>query len=202
LSYLSTTGLWTTRTAYSLKSGIRATGGSIVVPIDSNLIYSSTQTYNHNGFQTQEIAVDDSKITNALTVSAKVMRNTSTSTYIGLIKDEDYTGNKGYYLGDLYGGTINNSPICFRINGKSGDGAIVCEPSAVLSTSAYTHYVGVFDGVTKTVKLYRDGVQVASKVHPSSSISLDSGVEEIGDGLKGSIKDIQIFNKVLNGSLQ
>jgi hypothetical protein len=169
---------------------------------NTNLIYGPSSLATFTGASSIEIQVDDSKITNALTVSAKVMRISSTSTYTGLVKDEDYTGNKGYYLGDLYGGTTNNSPICFRINGKSGDSAIACESSAVLSTSTFTHYVGVFDGVAKKVYLYRDGTLVSTKSTTFSSISTDSDIEEIGDNLKGQMKEVQIFNKVLNGSLQ
>jgi hypothetical protein len=52
------------------------------------------------------------------------------------------------------------------------------------------------------VRLSIESRKVASKSTTFSSVSTDPGIEEIGRGLKGQIKEIQIFNKVLNGNLQ
>jgi uncharacterized repeat protein (TIGR02543 family) len=203
--YMSSNGSYNTKLSAKNYSSVYITGQNIIPtpepnPIDPNLLYSSTQTYTQDGTQSVEIAVDDSKITNALTISAKVIRNSDVSTYPAIIADEDYLGNKGYQFGDLSSGT--NGPICFRVNGSIGYKSEVCELSAVLNSSSYTHYVGVFDGVNKKIRLYRDGTLVSEKTHSSASISIDTGIEEIGLDFKGSIKEIQIFNKVLNGSLQ
>lgn len=167
--------------------------------LSSNLLYVSSQTYTFSGSNSSSILVDDSKITNALTVSAHIIRNSDVSKYAQIMVDENYSKRRGYYLGDISSG--KNEPICFRINGSTGDNYAACESSAVLNSSTFTHYVGVFDGVNKRIYLYRDGILVSEQAHPSSFISIDTGSEVIGSGFKGQIKDVKIFNKVSDGNI-
>ena len=167
--------------------------------LSSNLLYASSQTYAFSSSNSSSILVDDSKITNALTVSAHIIRNSDVSKYAQIMVDENYSKRRGYYLGDISSG--KNEPICFRINGSTGDNYAACESSAVFNSSTFTHYVGVFDGVNKRIYLYRDGILVSEQAHPSSFISIDTSSEVIGSGFKGQIKDVKIFNKVSDGNI-
>jgi len=64
----------------------------------TSLLYGPSSLTEYTGTNTTEIQVDDTKITNALTVSAKVIRSADISPYPGVVTDENYSGGTGYYL--------------------------------------------------------------------------------------------------------
>ncbi|MBC7981909.1 peptidoglycan-binding protein [Candidatus Parcubacteria bacterium] len=170
-----------------------------LIPVNTSALYQNTNILTFDGTSLGTgIAVDDSKITNKLSVSASIIRNSDSVSYPSVVSDEDYTKDKGYYLGDTSSGT--NSPICFRVNGGKGNNSMACESTAFIGSTAFTHYLGVFDGTTKTISLYRNGVLVSQKSHPSSSVSIDSGTELVGAGFKGKIKNVQISNIALTAT--
>ncbi|MFA6096302.1 MAG: LamG-like jellyroll fold domain-containing protein [Candidatus Paceibacterota bacterium] len=93
-----------------------------------------------------------------------------------------------------------SNDVAFFINGGSGGNYVVAYD--VLSTSTWTHLVGVFNDATKEHKLYANGVLIQSRIY---NVTLNNPAVKtlVGtsnyyqDYFNGKIDEARVYNKVL-----
>ncbi len=99
----------------------------------------------------------------------------------------------GWYLGVLPGG---GNTIVFRVM----DAATSTYTASYAETdfTQFHHYVGTFDG--SYVRLYRDGVEVAS-TFVSGTIGHSTGyLATVGEGIEGTLDDVAVWNRALTAT--
>lgn len=110
-------------------------------------------------------------------------------------------------------GTVNNSYLmfvgetaldghpAFRVVATGGSLDAAFEGRA-LDVNVWSHLVGTWDGTT--IRLYRNGVQVAQKAFSGAGLQTDTGVLSLGNSssgggnqYQGTLDDVRIFNRAL-----
>jgi len=112
----------------------------------------------------------------------------------GVWRDVIYKGNDNYYL------------EADSTNGKPATGGTFGPPlfgSGALTTNAWTHLAGTYDGVT--LRLYVNGTQVSSRGQTGpiaiSTNALQIGGDSIyGQYFPGTIDEIRIYNRALSAT--
>jgi hypothetical protein len=86
-----------------------------------------------------------------------------------------------------------------HINGTSGPSYVVC--GAPLATGIWTHLAVVYDGISGTLKLYRNGVQEGATIPISapgimepSTGALQMGASEFGEQFAGALDEPRTYN--------
>jgi hypothetical protein len=86
-----------------------------------------------------------------------------------------------------------------HINGTSGPTYVVC--GAPLATGVWTHLAVVYDGISGTLKLYRNGVQEGATIPISapgimepSTGALQMGASEFGEQFAGALDEPRTYN--------
>ncbi len=131
--------------------------------------------------------------TNAMTMSAWVKRTSATGFIAG-----KWASPNSYQL------TLNAGKPVFSLTfagGASGTLVSVTGPTA-LSTTAYSHVAGVYDGAT--MRLYVNGTQVASVARTgtllSSSAPIRVGKVPSGSAFQGSVDELRLYGVALSAT--
>jgi chitodextrinase len=134
------------------------------------------------------------RLTSAMTLEAWVYPTTVNSTW----RDVIYKGNDNYYLE----GTSSNSahPVAGAILG--GVYAEAIGPNA-LTANTWAHLAETYDGAT--VRLYVNGVQVASRAQTGAIATSTNPLQIGGDSLYGQyfagrIDEVRIYNRALSAA--
>lgn len=104
----------------------------------------------------------------------------------------DKTGGTttGYFLGCL---TPASADVSFRV--FNGAGTPYTATYTETDTSGWHHYVGVYEG--SLVRLYRNGVSVATAAADGTFTESMADVDNIGAGFQGLIDELTIWNRML-----
>lgn len=121
-------------------------------------------------------------------VKADKLPNKMASDFPGIVSNEDYSGNSGFYFG-VY--RRKGSQVGLRLNGASE-----YELSSVFDSSGrWVHLAEVYDG--DRLWLYKNGNLVDVKKVGTFSIKDSGEVLRIGNGWEGSIDELRIYNRAL-----
>jgi hypothetical protein len=96
----------------------------------------------------------------------------------------------GFFLG-VIGDTSN--AIMFRIHNLAGTPYSATYTES--ATSGWVHYVGVHEG--STVRLYRNGVSVATAVADGTMLHAPTAPLELGEGLEGVLDEVAVWGRAL-----
>jgi hypothetical protein len=132
-------------------------------------------------------------LSGSVTASGWVLRESDTTAYWQIFSNEDFASGVGLYLGDTLAGT--NDPICFRINGTTGNAHQACEDN--ISLNVWTHYIGVFDG--DKVYLYKNGT-LENQADPSFTSMINDTGGVIGNNLNGNVDEVAIWNTAISST--
>lgn len=126
-----------------------------------------------------------------VSVSVWVNLDTGFASMVGAPVLVDKTGGAaaGYFLGCL---TPASADISFRVHNSAGTPYTATYTEA--ATTGWVHYVGVYEGMT--VRLYRNGVAVATAVSDGSLLQNESDLV-MGDNLEGLLDEVSIWRRML-----
>jgi glucose/arabinose dehydrogenase/chitodextrinase len=145
----------------------------------------------------QRVTVPDSAslhLTGAMTLEAWVYPTTTPSGW----RDIVYKGNDNYYL------MASSSPLARpAVGGTFGGSATDLRGTSAIPANAWTHLAGTYNG--STIRLYVNGVQVASKAKTgalaTSTNALSIGGDSIyGQYFTGRIDEVRVYNSALSAS--
>jgi hypothetical protein len=131
------------------------------------------------------------QLTSGMTLEAWVYPTTVSSAW----RDVIYKGNDNYYLE----GTSNNSGRP-AMGGTFGGNLYGTSP---LTANTWAHLAATYDGAT--MRLYVNGVQVASRAHTGAIATSTNPLQIGGDSIYGQyfagrIDEVRIYSRTLNGA--
>jgi CshA-type fibril repeat protein len=103
----------------------------------------------------------------------------------------------------LHAGWTSSTNFRFSFDENGGDGEQGLDYTDSGSVGEWAHWAGSYDTATNTMKLYKNGVLVASKVYSPGDLNVGSGHLVIGNGaigasqgFNGLIDNVRIWNDV------